>query len=222
LLEELNQIKGLQRLRFLTNHPKDMSERLINAIARLDKVCEQINLPVQAGHDEILAAMCRGYSLEKYKGLVRDLRAAVPGISITTDIIVGFPGEKDYHIKATLELLQELCFDAVHIAMYSARPQTMASARYQDDITADIKQQRRRQAEALQAAIATEINRQYKGLNTEVLVEGRKKGKWYGRNRNDKLVFFEHNKNWLGKLVDVKINKTTAWSLSGTLAGDEK
>jgi len=222
LLEELNRLEGLERIRFLTNHPKDMSSRLIQSMASLEKVCEQLNLPVQAGSDEILAAMGRGYGLARYLELVRELRNTVPGVAITTDIIVGFPGEDKALFEETLKFLETTRFDAVHVAMYSPRPGTRAARELADDVPAAEKAGRLRQIEALQARLAMEANQSLVGSRVEVLVEGRKKGKWYGRSRSDKPVFFERDENWLGKLVGIKIEHASSWSLVGSIDNDVK
>ncbi len=217
LLAQINQIEGLARLRFLTNHPKDMSERLIDAIAGLDKVCEEINLPVQAGDDAILKAMRRGYTSAQYRDLVQRIRAKAPNIAISTDLIVGFPGETEEQFNASVRLLKELRFDNTHIAAYSARTGTIASREYEDDIPPETKKERVAIIEELQGQIAAEINAELEGSVIEVLVEGRKKGKWHGRSRSGKLIFFNHNNNLLGQLVNIKIEKTSPWSLQGIL-----
>ncbi len=217
LLEEMNKIDGLKRLRFLTNHPKDMNERLIDAIANLDKVCEEINLPAQAGDDDILKAMRRGYSSEQYRDLVKRIRAKVPDIAISTDIIVGFPGETDEQFRESVELLKDLRFDNTHIAAYSARTGTIASREYDDNVPPEVKKERVAIVEKLQGEIASEINAALLGKTVEVLVEGKKKGKWHGRSRSGKLVFFNDNDNLLGQVVKVKIEKTSPWSLQGCI-----
>ncbi|MDD2252325.1 MAG: tRNA (N6-isopentenyl adenosine(37)-C2)-methylthiotransferase MiaB [Dehalococcoidales bacterium] len=217
LLEHINCIDGLYRIRFLTNHPKDMSERLINSMASLDKVCQQLNLPVQSGDDDILQRMKRGYNLAHYRKLLEGLRSGVPGVAITTDIIVGFPGESREQFDNTLKFLEEARFDAVHVAAYSPRPQTLASLVYTDDIDPSEKDRRRKLIEEAQSRISAEINSGLVGQTVEVLVEGRKKGKWYGRSRTDKLVFFEHPGNWLGRQVPVKIEHSSPWFLKGSI-----
>ncbi len=217
LLEMLNGINGLWRIRFLTSHPKDMSLRLIEAIASLDKVCEKVNLPVQAGDDEILAAMGRGYTAEQYITLVESLRKAVPEIALTTDVIVGFPGEDERRFNNTLRLLRRIRFDGVHAAMYSPRPETLAAKKFVDDVSKDEKKRRVKLVEEMQAEIAGVINARLAGQKQEVLVEGRKKGRWYGRSRSDKLVFFEHSGNWSGRLAPVTIENTSPWSLKGRI-----
>lgn len=215
LLAALNAIDGLWRIRFLTNHPKDMSQKLIKAIAHLDKVCEAINLPVQAGDDAVLQNMRRGYSIRDYKSLVSRLRQEVPGIAITTDLIVGFPGETQAQFQSTIDLLAELKFDAVHVAAYSVRRGTVAAETMIDDVSETEKQRRLSLVESLQEQIAAGINASLAGCQVEVLVEGKHRGKWQGRSRSDKLVFFTGGLEFTGKLVNVNIEKTTPWSLQG-------
>jgi tRNA-2-methylthio-N6-dimethylallyladenosine synthase len=217
LLAELNGIEGLRRLRFLTNHPKDMSSRLLEAIATLDKVCEQFNLPVQSGDDDILKLMRRDYTVEHYRTLIAEARRRIPGLSFSTDIIVGFPSETEAQFQHTYDLLAELKFDAVHVAAYSTRPGTIAARELEDDVPAAEKSRRLALIEELQGRIAGEINARLLGKTVEVLVEGRKKGKWQGRTRSDKLVFFSDSGNRRGQLVTVRIEKTTPWSLQGRL-----
>ena len=215
LLGEVNKIEGLYRIRFLTNHPKDMSERLIGAIAKLDKVCEAINLPVQAGDDEILKLMKRGYTAAHYRELVGKIRDANPGIAITSDIIVGFPTETREQYDNTYRLMAELRFDAVHLAAYSPREGTFAAREMKDDILPEEKAERLAAAESLQKQIALEINQEYLGRTVEVFVDGKKGGKWRGRTRTDKLVFFNSGENCFGKLVDVRIENIGSWSMQG-------
>ena len=217
LLQELNKIAGIVRLRFLTNHPKDMSQKLIDAIADLDKVCEQINLPVQAGSDEILQAMKRGYTAAQYRQLVKKVREKVPDITLTTDIIVGFPGESEAQFQETLDLLSEIKFATVHVAAYSPREGTTAARDFADNIPSEEKKARLNRVEQLQSQIQSAMNAQLKGKVVEILVEGRNKGKWYGRTRSDKLVFFNSGGDYLGQLVNVKIKKTSPWSLQGKI-----
>ena len=215
LLNALNSIDNLVRIRFLTNHPKDISPKLVDTIASLDKVCEHLELPVQAGNDDILRAMRRGYTVERYRELVHTIRRKVPQISLSTDIIVGFPGETEEQFEHSLSLLKEMRFDVIHVAAYSPRPGTIAWREYQDNIPSEVKRERFHKIEELQAAIASEINSQLQGRQVEVLVEGRKKGKWFGRTRSNKLVFFEDDGEWLGQLARIQIKKTSPWSLKG-------
>jgi len=218
LLDKLNDVDGLARIRFLTNHPKDMTPRLIEAIARLEKVCEHISLPVQAGDKDILKAMRRGYTVEHYRRLVAEICGKIPSVALSTDVIVGFPSETEWQFQQTFDLLSELRFDTVHVAAYSPRPGTIASREFEDSVPYAEKKRRLREVESLQERIATEINARLLGTTVEILVEGRKKGKWWGRTRSDKLVFFNSNQNSLGQLVEIGIEKTSPWSLQGRVA----
>ena len=215
LLSELNTIDGLARIRFLTNHPKDMSPRLIEAVAHLDKVCELICLPVQSGSNDILKAMRRGYTVDDYRHLITQIRSKIPGVALSTDVLVGFPSETEEQFQQTFNLLSELRLDTVHVAAYSPRPGTIAARKLEDNIPLAEKRERLNKIEQLQERIATEINRQLLGKTVEVLVEGRKKGKWQGRTRTGKLVFFSDTNDCLGQLVKIRIEKTSPWSLQG-------
>ncbi len=215
LLNELNTIDRLARIRFLTNHPKDMSTKLVEAIANLDKVCEQISLPVQSGSNDILEAMRRGYTVEHYQQLITQIRSKIPGVALSTDVIVGFPSETEKQFQQTFSLLSALRFDTVHIAAYSPRAGTIASREYEDNIPPDEKRRRFDKIEQLQESIATEINARLLGKTVEVLVEAKKKDKWQGRSRTGKLVFFSNNNDCLGQLVKIRIEKTSPWSLQG-------
>jgi tRNA-2-methylthio-N6-dimethylallyladenosine synthase len=220
LLGELNAIAGIDRIRFLTSHPKDMSLKLIEAVARLDRVCEQISLPVQSGDNAILRAMRRGYAVEHYHQLVLKMRSQIPEIALSTDVIVGFPGESESQFQRTVKLLRELRFDTVHVAAYSPRAGTFAASEFKDNIPSDEKKKRLHIVEQLQEKIATEINAELLGEVVEVLVEGSKKGKWQGRTRGGKLVFFGDSGDYLGQLVEVRIEKTSPWSLQGKVEPD--
>jgi tRNA-2-methylthio-N6-dimethylallyladenosine synthase len=215
LLYELNGIDGLLRLRFLTNHPKDMSPRLIEAIAKLDKVCEQLSLPVQSGSNQILEAMRRGYTVDQYRQLITDIRSKIPEVALSTDVIVGFPSETEPQFQQTVDLLSELRFDTVHVAAYSPRPGTIAARKLEDNISPAEKRRRLDHIERLQEGIATEINAQLRGEVVEVLVEEERKGKWQSRTRSGKLVFFSDSNDCLGKLMKIRIEKTSPWSLQG-------
>jgi tRNA-2-methylthio-N6-dimethylallyladenosine synthase len=217
LLDELNNVAGLARIRFLTNHPKDMSPRLIERVAHRDKVCEEISLPVQSGSNQILKAMGRGYTVERYRELVSEIRSNVPEVALSTDVIVGFPSETEGQFQETCDLLSALRFDKVHVAAYSPRPGTIAARKLADDVPFAEKRRRLRKVESLQQTIATEINAQLMARTVEVLVEGRKKDKWYGRTRSGKLVFFHSDNDYLGQLVKVHIEATSPWALQGRL-----
>jgi tRNA-2-methylthio-N6-dimethylallyladenosine synthase len=217
LLTELNNIDGLYRIRFLTNHPKDMSSRLIKTVARLEKVCKNITLPAQAGSNEILKAMRRGYTIEDYRRLVNEIRSEIPDVGLVSDIIVGFPSENEDQFQQTVNLLTDLRFDAVHLAAYSPRPGTIAAREMIDDIIEEEKKKRLKTLENLQETLLTEINSGLKGKIVEILVEGKQKGKWFGRTGTDKLVFFSDDANYTGKLVNLRIDQTSPWSLQGTI-----
>ncbi len=218
LLQELNAIAGLARIRFLTNHPKDMSDRLINAIAGLDKVCEWISLPVQSGSDDILKLMRRGYTAARYRQMVKRLRDNVPGVALSTDVIVGFPSETESQFRETVNLLSELRFDTVHVAAYSPRSGTTAARELEDDVPPAVKKERLDTIEQLQTKIAAEINEKLLGKTIEILVESRLRGKWQGRTRTGKLVFFKDGRDYTGRLVDIRIEKTSPWSLQGKIS----
>ena len=215
LLCELNGIDGLFRLRFLTNHPKDMSPKLIEAVASLDKVCEQLNLPVQSGSNEILKAMRRGYTVEDYRQLITEIRRKIPEVALSTDVLVGFPSETEPQFQQTVDLLSELKFDTVHVAAYSPRPGTISARKLEDNIPSAEKRRRLNQIERLQESIATEINARLQDKTVEVLVEGERKGRWQGRTRGGKLVFFDDSNDCLGKLMNIRVEKTSPWSLQG-------
>ena len=223
LLTRLNDVDGLDRIRFLTSHPNYMSRGIIEAVADLPKVCEHINLPVQAGDDEVLARMRRNYSRADYVSLVEEIRNIVPGVSLSTDIIVGFPGETEDQFQRTLDLVEQMRFDKVHCAAYSTRPGTIADRTMEDDLPHAEKASRRQRVDALQESVLTEINSELVGSEFEILVEARKKGKWQGRTRGNKLVFFpteehaadDHGADRLGQLVKVKVDRAGPWSLQG-------
>ncbi len=224
LLEVVHETPGLVRLRFLTSHPAWMTQKLIDTVARLPKCMPEINLPVQAGHNYILKLMKRGYTVERYRDLVGRIRTAIPNVSITTDIIVGHPGETDEHFQGTIDLAKELRFGKIHIAAFSARPNTKAAEMEQDPAYAVPywkKQLRRVELERVQAEIATEENACYMDQTVEVLVEERVKGKWRGRNQQNRLVYFEDDADWTGRLAQVHITRTGPWSLTGKLAERE-
>lgn len=218
LLTQVNAIGGLARIRFLTSHPNHMSQRLIETIARLDKVCEHINLPVQSGDDDILKAMRREYTALEYRDLVERIRRTIPGVALSTDVIVGFPGETDEQFRHTLELVKEIRFDTVHVASYSPRPGTWATRHLKDSVPSPVKRERKKLVEGAQAEIAREINSGLGGRIVEVLVEGQEKGKWRGRTRTDKLVFFLDSVDRTGQLVDIKVEKAVPWWLEGSAA----
>ncbi len=215
VLRVINEVGGIERIRFLTSHPNDMSERSIDAVAGLDKVCEFINLPVQAGDNGVLEAMRRGYTREQYLAKVDRIRAAMPESGLTTDIIVGFPGETEKAFEQTVDLVKRVRFDKIHIASYSVRPGTIASRKQPDDVPAEEKKRRNTTLEAIQNDISSEINGSYVGRTEEILVEGSKDGRWQGRTRSNKLVYLEGAGRFHGEIMDVVVEGATAFSLTG-------
>ena len=214
LLTVCNEVQGIQRLRFLTSHPNDMSQRIVDAVASLDKVCEFINLPAQAGDNDVLANMRRGYSREQYLELVGRIRMAMPDVGLTTDIIVGFPGETPEQFERTLDLVRQVRFDKIHAAMYSPRPGTIAWRKQPDDVSRAEKKRRYRALEDLQKRISQEINQALVGVTVDVLIEGKKDERWHGRTRSNKLVYLDGDR-YFGETVTVRITDATAWSLHG-------
>jgi tRNA-2-methylthio-N6-dimethylallyladenosine synthase len=221
LLRLVHQVEGIERIRFLTSHPNYFGDQLIDTVAELPKVCEHIEVPIQAGHDEVLARMKRGYTADDYRRLIYHVRERIPGASIATDVIVGFPGETEAQFQATLDLLDELKMDVCHVAMYSPRPGTVSAKTMDDDVPPEEKKHRLQAVNELQERIVTDINRKLLERQVEVLVEEQHKGKWKGRTRTNKLVFFsdeeDGGRDWRGKRVNVKITWTGPWSMQGKL-----
>ncbi len=220
LFAEIHDTPGLERIRFLTSYPRDMTERIIQSVANLPKVCEHFNIPLQAGDNEVLTRMRRGYTIEEYLHWVRRIRDIVPNASLSTDVIVGFCGETEAQFQRTLDVLEELRFDKVHVAAYSPRPGTIAWRQMEDDLPQEEKMRRLHAVESLQERIATEINARLLDTVQEVLVEGEKDGVLTGRNRTNKLVHFgaeEAARPAPSDLVGVRITRTTPWSLQGEL-----
>ncbi|MEO8954425.1 MAG: MiaB/RimO family radical SAM methylthiotransferase, partial [Ktedonobacteraceae bacterium] len=170
LMEQLSAIDALERIRFMTSYPRHMTDSMIERMAQLPKVCEHLNIPVQAGDDNLLKRMKRGYTLDEYREKIARVRELWPGISLSTDVIVGFCGETEEEFQHTLDMIEEIRFDVVHVAAYSPRPGTVA-ARWEDDIPLPEKKRRLHAVEDVQAKIALAINQQYLGNIEEVLVE---------------------------------------------------
>lgn len=221
LLVLVNDIPGLTRVRFLTSYPKDMSDKLIATIAGLDKVCEHIHLPVQAGNNQVLENMRRGYTREEYLELIGRIRAAAPEIAISTDIIVGFPGETENQFEDTLSLMREVRFSTVYSAAYSVRPGTLA-ARWEDDVPAEVKKDRLERLDSVQASISLAQHQTLKNRDTEILVESSDSERkdvpqWRGRTRQNRLVFLPRgDEDLTGKTVLVRIEKVSPWAMQGT------
>lgn len=217
LLELVNEIPGLERIRFTTSHPRDVSERLLGAIASCRKVCEHIHAPLQAGSNRILKAMNRGYTREYYLDLVHKMREIVPGVAVTTDLIVGFPGESDRDFEDTIDMVKRIRFDAAFTFMYSPRSGTKA-ARLSDQVPLEVKKERLLQLNEIQYNIALEANRRFEGKDVEVLVEGPSKSnprKLTGRTRTNRIVVFEGKPDLVGRLVMVRVREAKTFTLLG-------
>ncbi|MGB9792185.1 MAG: tRNA (N6-isopentenyl adenosine(37)-C2)-methylthiotransferase MiaB [Thermacetogeniaceae bacterium] len=223
LLKMLDSIPGIARIRYTTSHPRDFTDELIDTIAESEKVCEHFHLPVQAGSNNILKMMNRGYTREDYFELIEKIRKRIPNASITTDIIVGFPGESDRDFLDTLDLVKRVRFDAAYTFIYSPRYGTPA-AEMNDEIPLEEKKNRLQQLNQLQSQITLDINKGYEGKTVEVLVEGKSKtnpNRWSGRTRTNKIVVFDCQENLEGKLVNVKIDCAQTWTLFGSVINNE-
>ncbi|MGE5594953.1 MAG: tRNA (N6-isopentenyl adenosine(37)-C2)-methylthiotransferase MiaB, partial [Hyphomicrobiales bacterium] len=216
LMRELSALERLERIRFLTSYPKDMTHRILEAVAGLPKVMECFSLPIQAGSDAVLESMRRGYTKDEYRDKIRELRELMPDAGITTDIIVGYPGETEADFQGTLDILEELRFDKVHVAAYSPRPGTIAWRKMPDDVPADVKSERLHRVEAVEARISQEINDRYVGTTQQVLIEGVRNGQPFGRTRTGKLVHLDAPAR-TGALVDVRIEHAGPFSLRGSV-----
>jgi len=218
LLRIVHDVDGLERIRFLTSHPNWMTDALLDAVASLPKVMPHIEVPVQAGDDGVLENMKRGYTADDYRRLVEKIRQRIPGVSIATDIIVGFPGESEAQFQRTYDLLAELKLDVAHLARYSPRPGTVAERRMPDDVPDGEKWRRFRLLEELQEGIAAEISSRYLGETVEVLFEEKVRGRWKGRTPTNKLVFVESDGDLRGQVLPVQITWTGPWSMQARLA----
>lgn len=221
LLRQVHAVDGLERIRFLTSHPSYFKDELLETVAELPKVMPHIEVPVQAGDNQVLADMQRGYSREDYYRLVEHIRQVFKDqdlpVSIATDIIVGFPGESEAQFQRTYDLLNELKLDVAHLARYSPRPGTVAARRMVDDVPEEEKWRRFRLLEDLQEGIAAQINARYLGKTVEVLFEDQVHGRWRGRTPTNKLVFLESELDLRGYIMPVQITWAGAWSMQAAL-----
>ncbi|HKY53795.1 MAG TPA: radical SAM protein, partial [Anaerolineales bacterium] len=217
LLRVVHEVEGIERIRFLTSHPSYFTEELMDTIAELPKVMPHIEVPIQAGDDEVLRNMKRGYTQQQYRDLVAKIRERIPGCSIATDIIVGFPGETDEQFMETYRVLSDLKLDVAHLARYSSREGTVATRRMIDNVTDEEKMRRFRMLEELQEEVVREINKKYLGETVEGLFEEKVKGRWRGRTPTNKLVFVESDENLKGKILPVTITWTGPWSMQANL-----
>jgi tRNA-2-methylthio-N6-dimethylallyladenosine synthase len=217
LLYEINKVHGIERIRFMTSHPKDLSDELVIAMKECDMVCEHLHLPIQSGSTKVLKEMNRNYSKEQYMELAKKIKSQIPDISLTTDIIIGFPGETEDDFLETLDVVERVGFDSAYTFLYSKRTGTPA-AENSDQITEEVKKDRFERLIAVQNRISKEINDDLVGKSVEVLVEGLSKNNtemYTGRTSTNKIVNFRGNEDIVGKQVIVKIEKSHTWSLEG-------
>lgn len=217
LLAMVDKVEGIERVRFMTSHPKDLSDRVIETMAHGRHLCEHIHLPVQHGSNKILKAMNRVYTAEAYKDLVKRIRAALPEVSLTTDLIVGFPGETEEDFEELLAFLKEIRYDAAYTFIYSKRSGTPA-AEMVDQVPEDVKKARLQRLMEVQNEISLEINQALLGKTLEVMVEGPSKNDenvWMGHTRSNKIVLFPHGQEKAGDFVQVKITSPQTWVLKG-------
>ena len=218
LLQMVHGVDGIERIRFTTSHPRDMTPTLIRTVAALPKVCEHIHLPVQAGDDGVLRRMHRAYTTAQYRTTIDAIRAAMPQASVTTDVIVGFPGETDEAFAGTVRLVNELRFDAVNTAVYSPRDGTPAAG-YPDQVPDEIKRRRLHALNQLVTRIASEVNQPLVGTRQEVLVESPgTRGGVVGRTRTNKVVTVAGDPDLIGRAVPVEITAAGSWVLHGRIA----
>jgi tRNA-2-methylthio-N6-dimethylallyladenosine synthase len=223
LLEAVDGVPGIERVRFMTSHPRDMDQRLIDAVAALPRVCEHIHVAIQSGDDTVLRRMRRGYTGSACIELVQRIKASVPGVALSTDVIVGFPGESEQQFEQTLDVVAACEFDKVHTACYSPRQGTV-SATWEDDVTQEVKEERLHRLEIVQEQIATSRNEKLLHQIVEVLVEDTQSARrdvqqWRGRTRTGKLVYLPRREEDLrGRLVRTLIEKTSPWALQGVPA----
>lgn len=219
LLERVCRVDGIERVRFMTSHPKDISDELIEVMAREEKICKQLHLPIQCGSDRVLQAMNRRYTRSRYMEIIKKVREKMPDIVLTTDIIVGFPGETNEEFEETIEVLKEVRYDTIFSFIYSKRNGTPA-AKMEDCLTDEEKHRNFERMLDVQNQISKEINDTYMGKNVKVLVESESKTNpefMTGRTEGGKVVNFKGGKDLIGKFLNIKITKTQTWSLSGEI-----
>ena len=219
LLRDVSKIEGIRRLRFATSHPKDFDEDILEVMAGTPSICRAINLPVQSGSDRILKEMNRGYTRNQYIELVQRIRSVLPDVSLTTDLIVGFPQETEEDFKDSYDLLKELRFDIIHTAAYSPREGTKAAI-MEGQIDNKVKAARLNEINALQSQLARELNEEYVGRKFEILVDGpapKGEGSLQGRTKTDKVVIIKGGPEYMGRYIDVKIIRASHWSLEGEI-----
>lgn len=220
LLRQVDRVEGIRRVRFMTSHPKDLSDEVIEAIRDGEHICEHIHLPVQYGSDAILKRMNRKYTVASYRALVRRIREAIPEVSLTTDLIVGFPGETEEDFSAMLDFLREMRYDSAYTFIYSKRSGTPA-ATMENQVEDSVKHERLARLMEVQNEISREINETLKDKTREILVEGPSKNDeaiWTGRTRTNKMVLFPHKGEQAGDFIQVRITQPQTWVLKGEQA----
>ncbi len=218
LLQRVGAVEEIKRVRFLTGHPRDLNSEIIDAVAQVPSACEYFHLPIQAGDDRTLRRMARGYQVDFYRRLVEQIRNKIPDAAISTDLIVGFPGETEREFLNTVKLVEEIGFDSCNTAAYSPRPHT-PSANWEGQVPEEIKYERF--LNSVVGEVSAAINRRYCGKTVEVLVEGRSERnpeRLTGRTRSNKVVNFEGADNLIGRLINVNIQSANAWALRGQFA----
>lgn len=218
LLRETATIQGIDRIRFLTSHPNYMTDEILETVAATPNVCPHLEVAVQAGNNEVLSNMRRGYTHEQFRALVDRIRRIIPDVAIHTDIIVGFPGETHAQYMDTYRLLKDLELDKVHLSKYSVRPKTIAARQMPDDVSHQEKRDRWAELEALQKEILSRKNAPLRGCDVEVLVESRVDDRWYGRTPQGKAVYFDDERDVRGQLVQVRIDWTGPFTMVGRAA----
>ena len=223
LLHHVHDVEGIERIRFATSHPRYFTERLIDACADLPKLCEHFHIPFQSGDNDVLQAMARGYTVERYRRIIDRIRERMPDASLSADVIVAFPGETDAQYRRTLDLIEEIGFDQVNTAAYSPRPNTPA-AHWDNQLPEEVKVERLREINALVERCARKANARYEGRTEEVLAEGinpKDPSQLMGRTRTNRLTFFsstgaDGRAYQAGDLVPVRIDAVRSFSLSGS------
>jgi len=216
LIKKINELPGNFWLRFTSPHPKDFSDKLIDVIASCEKITEYINLPVQAGDDTVLKNMNRPYTIDHYKKLVKKIRKRIPDVCLSTDVIVGFPGETKEQFENTVRLFEEIEYDMAYIAKYSERPGT-AAAEMEDDVKNKEKTRRERVLTSVLKKTALKNNKRYLNKKVIALIDGNKKEFWFGKTKRYKTIRIKSNKNLMGNFVKAKVTKVLPWGLEAEL-----
>ena len=219
LLQAINKIEGIERIRFVSPHPKDFTDDVIRAIANCDKVCKLVHLPLQSGNTKVLKEMNRKYTKEQYLNLVDKMKAKIPNLTLSTDIIVGFPGETDEEFEDTLDVVEKVKFEQVYMFIYSRRVGTPGD-KMENQVPDEIKHKRFNKLKELVESQIEENNQKYLGTIQKVLVEGESKNNkelLTGRTDSNKVVIFEGDKNLIGQMIDLKIVSEHMWYLKGNI-----